>query len=487
MSRLAIKNEPESISPASERERWIESLNLPEWEEKLFRLEVSLKALDRFFNLENLPITQVESVITRDFSTEMRVVAGGCREVALAARAFLKHEANALTFASYIENKMLGDRARDQFLLRHVAQNTPAESLFLLAEAFQNCADIAQALTRLNTIAYPIFTAMGQTIGRIMATNRFFNPIEGEPFNKGRDRIKVPTVAQVVRDIADKDLRKQVSIALLELFRLLRYVQMIDWESDRRDDLRSNALLFALIHSEMRAFAHYLEKEAPKALQRTRGRKQTGVFLDAVDSLAFQCKMEIKKVFQHTLRDMLMVPNLSKLRGMVSAAAGILRNFLEQSVILIVQTFEPAVNGRAVFPDFVSKIEQSVRLREDLWVLSKLCDAAEQRLARTVVESADVAWAVGLLSDFIAYFSNLGFKFVRYSDHDEFESFFAFVQSTSPEVASNTHRVADLKRRIHTFNRFVETTLGLIRQRGELRDIPLDSDHARHLLDQFLQ
>lgn len=469
-----------------QREDWLRGLDLPDRDERLFELETTLKAIDRFFNLDNLPINQGEQVIARDFSIEIRVVAAACRNVSRLARYLLREEASAFTFRSYIENRIASDRARDAFNARHVGQDSPPESLYLLGATFQNLADTAQALTRLNSVSYPLFVAFGQMACRAVAGNRFFNPMAGDHFHPSQDRMRNAAVARIVRQIADKDLRKEVSIALLALFRLTRYLDLVDVESEKRDDLRNALLIFSLVHSESRALVQFFEKEIPGRLGKQRGRKMTGLFLDVADSLAFQLNMELRKVYQQILRDLMGTGGVPKLRSAVASAAGVLRNFYEQSVVLVVQTFEPAVKGRDVFPNFVSKVETSVRLREDLWVLNKLCDAVEQRLGRDKLGPRDFEGVFVPLAQFVDYFSGLSFKFVRFTDHDEMEAFFAFVRAQNAAVAENPLRLADFRKRVSYFNRFVETTLGQIRHRQELQDIPLDTDHARRLLDQFL-
>ena len=474
------------VHPRKAREAWLASLDLPDRDERLFELETKLKALDRFFNIDNLPINPQDQLITRDFSVEIRAASSFCRDISRLARYLLREEAGAFTFRSYIERQMTSDRTRDAFNAKHVAQETPAESMYLLGAAFQNLADMGQAFTRLNAVSYPLFVAFGQMVSREIAGNRFFNPLADDPFHPSQDKMRNQVVARVVREAGDKELKRELSIALLGFFRLLRYLDFIDVESEKRDDLRASLLVFALIHSESRALIHFLEKEVPQRLAKVRNRKKTILFVEAADSLAFQFSMEMRKVYQQILRDLLGSGSLARLRSAVNSAAGIMRNFCEQSVVLVVQTFEPTVRGRELFPGFVSKVEQSVRLREDIWVLNKLCDYVEQQLAKEPLSPDEFEEAVRPLSEFVDYFMGLSFKFVRYSDHDEMERFFILVKSSTKALAENALKLADFRKKVNYFNRFVETTLGHIRHRQELQDLPLDSDHARRLLDQYL-
>ncbi|MFO8057838.1 MAG: hypothetical protein R6V10_11125, partial [bacterium] len=58
----------------SEKDQWLAGLDLKDKGTILFELEVLLKGLDRFFNLSNLPLANMEQVVTLDFSDEIRIV-----------------------------------------------------------------------------------------------------------------------------------------------------------------------------------------------------------------------------------------------------------------------------------------------------------------------------------------------------------------------------------------------------------------------------
>ena len=57
-----------------EMEKWIERVELEGKHRILFELEILLKGLDRFFNISNLPLANMEQVITIDFNEEMEIV-----------------------------------------------------------------------------------------------------------------------------------------------------------------------------------------------------------------------------------------------------------------------------------------------------------------------------------------------------------------------------------------------------------------------------
>jgi hypothetical protein len=56
------------------RDEWVAGLDLEGKEELLFEIDMLLRGLDRFFNLDNLFFSNREEIIQRDFTEEMGIV-----------------------------------------------------------------------------------------------------------------------------------------------------------------------------------------------------------------------------------------------------------------------------------------------------------------------------------------------------------------------------------------------------------------------------
>lgn len=473
------------------RDEWLSSLDLENADELLFEMEMLIKGIDRFFNIDNLPISDRNQVINRDFNQEIRIILGALERINTIVRIMLARETdNAYYFNAFIENELLLDYARDKFMNFYLDQKKPQDSLYLLKMCFSNLLEVFESLTSMTRTPYQLYIQLGQLCSREIAINSFFNPLLLQAFDTNYDRIRNPIIAQVVNQIANETLRKQVSITILALYRLLHYLNFISAASTDKQELKNNMLIFSLLSSDAKVLQSYLESDLRCALNEVaisdnELNEQKSEFCSFVDSVAFQISMEMRKVFGQILRDMSEFNNLVKLRSSIESSKGILQNFLQQSIVMIVQGFR-RVEGHEIFPDFTSRLEQSMRLREDLWVFHEIFDLYEKAATTEPPDVDAVLNYFATINSFIHYFQSLSYKLVRYADHEHFDKFFSFFSEVSTADLQNKYKLKEINKNFHYFKMFLETTLGQLGQRAELQDRPLNSMDAGKILAQFL-
>ncbi len=470
------------------REKWLEVLPLEDKDAKLFELEMLLRGMDRFFNVRNLPIADLENVVLRNFHNEMKVVVMGIDRCILLLKSLLPPEdANVFNFQMYLENSLLIDYARDKFILNNLRQTHPRESLYLMLLAFINFSVILKALLNLKHISYMAFHHTGQIVSREIAINRFFNPMEMPAFSPRYDKITIPELKKAVARIKNSKVRSTYSIIILALLRSLRYLEHVNPDVNSKDHLRFYTLIFSLLRSEIESLVKFIEGEGARRI------KEAGIsederteHLERFDSVAFQIDIESKKVYRQVLRDILEVSSLNRLRSMVESAKGILRNILEQSVVLLAHGLDENIDGRVIFPDFIPRFEQSVRLREDIFIFIKILEAVERSLDGAKDAEIPRRRILSVINDYISYFMNLSFNYVRYSDSEEFIDFFNYVSSLKKSDLEEKRKFNEFRFKVHVFKTFLETTLGLINNRAELSGVPIDQEHAMEIYRQFL-
>ncbi len=468
-----------------ERDKWLETLSIDGKDRLLYELEMLMKGSERFFNIDNLPVSNREQIISKNFFNELKILADAARRIVSIIRLLLVDKSvNTFYFQAYVENRLLADYARDRVIEMYLNQSSPRDSLYLLYITFLNLGSLYDAVARSKKVSYGMYSNLGQLTSREISLNKYFNPLKLEPFLERYDRIHDHHIRTVVAGIGDENLRLKISIVLLSLFKLLRYLRYVNSESEDVEKLRESLLVFTLVHAEAKMITKFLDDEFLK--QRSNHGYGEGI-ITAMDSLSFQMGIEIRKVFGQILKDAIEIGNLLKLRAAIDSAKGILINFIQQSVILVVHKFDPSLKGKEIFPDFVSKIEQSLRLREDIWLFKSVLgffedNTTEEGTARDHMPAV----LFTMVRDYIYYFQDISFSLVRYSDHEEFEKFFDGLSVYRSEDLLNKFKFIELRKSIHNFMIFLETTFGHIANRSELKDIPLDTKHLNTVLAQFL-
>ncbi|HUT52623.1 MAG TPA: hypothetical protein VM658_04475 [bacterium] len=485
------KSEPGREELIRERNRWFYSLTVVRKQEKLFELEVFLKGLDRFFNLANQPISQREGVVNRDFSRELRIIRNAVARVVKLTQGLLTEEENkALHFQSYIEGRLLSDFHRARHIERALLQRTPEESLYVLCGAFINFQEILQAVLVQPKNSYAIFYNIEQLIGREIAGNRFFNPFKAAGFAPHYDVIKSPRFTRLARAIGDPVLRKHLSVIFLLMFKLLRYLSFVDVKAKDIERLKDCLLIFALVHSECRMLVDLLERELPPVIKKREylPRETRTALLENMDALAYQITVEIRKMFELELKDAAQVTELNPFRIGVIRSRGLLTNIFQQGIIQMGLIVDPELSGKDVFPDFISRLEESLKLRRDIWLFHKVIENTERVMEDGELKNETIPMmeSVKTLRNFIFYYQNISFQFVRAYDREHFQKFFEKVdvfQMADLEVAEKR---AEFKREIHGFKMFLETTLANINNRAELHDMPFGAEEGERILAQFL-
>jgi len=470
------------------RAQWLGELRLADKEDKLFELEVLLKGLDRFFNLENLPLNSEENPIRINFVDELMIVCQSFSRITELSRRLLEaSERSYYQFRYYIETELLGDLARGRIIEQSLTQKTPDESLMLLYTYFLGLKNLGAELSRLKLVRYPLFFHIGSLTSRAIVSNRFFNPIRGLEFRPEYDRVENLIVKKAVREVGDARLRHVVSVVILAFYRLLRYLGQVEERSVDFDKLKQGLVIFALINSEARQLIHHLELELKPHLEKSKSDLALN-FAMLADSLAFQLSMELKKINQSELAGSTKLALLDPLKAALENSKGILVNFLEQSIVQLIQQLLPELRGEEIFPDFVSKKERSLKLRQDLAVFKALMDKFEE-LTETSLEGASVENFMRYLrlqKIYILYLERHTIPHIRYGDLVEFRRYFAKLKDFRSAELQRADKLEQFKLESKFFKVFLETTLGQIGQRADLQFEPLDEGKIRDRIELFL-
>jgi len=475
-----------------ERKRWFRSVEVERKQERLFELEVLLKGLVVYSNLNNHPIPDRSRLIHRDFGPEIGVIRNALVRSIILIRSLLPEtEAKILHFQNYVETRLMNDYQRAQLLSRAINQGTPIESLYVLCHSLIDFSELAGNLLLLEDKRYQVFYYLEQLTSREIISNHYFNPFRALGFAPHYDVIRSPQVTRVVKGIEDKKIKKLFSVMLLLLFKLLRYLSLIQAEAADLARLRDALLIIALVNSESKLLAESFEGFFPARLResgfdRTREGKR---LLELLDAFAFQLQVELKKIYDLEIRNATSILEPRPLQNSIIRTRGMLTNIFQQAIVEFCRVFDPSLDGKKLFKEFVSKLEQSLKLRRDVWLFAKVLERQGQVLdqSEAAAKLEPLYDSINTLRNFVYYYQNISFQFVRAYDREEFQKFFDYLDATPADELKNPEARSLFRKEIHGFRMFLEATLNAISHRSELEQIPFGTDEAERLLSQFLQ
>jgi hypothetical protein len=452
----------------AERERWLRSVRVEGREERLFEFELLLRGIERYVQLHLLPLdASARPVLTRDFGEELRDVRDAMHQAIKLGRRLLDpgHE-QKMVFRHYLGSQAIDDRVRRALLEDELEQQTPQESLFLLAQGFESMRVVVDHLLQLETVAARVFQEVGSLAVRSILQNRFFRPFRPLEFCLEFDRIRSVPVLDALRLLPDPE-RQLFTTAFLALFRLLHSLIYLKVEPERPLDRRARVLL-VLVQSDAVTLVGYLRNEvAPN----TATRAWQHAALRAARNLAQRTKTIARSL----------VSDEDDLDARLRAAASDFTALFEGAVVELGRAVE-ARGAAEGYARLVAPALSAQRLRNDLWVSAQLAREAALALAGR----GDAAPRLEALLRFLDYFQDGSYQLLRYGDLEAVDRFLAIVGEAAQAQDGPLAR-ARLAEDCVLFADSAEALFVLVGRRAQVAGRRFDRAHAEAVLDRFRQ
>jgi hypothetical protein len=436
--------------------QWMEEVVATGKTRDLFELEMWLRSFERFFRIKNQPLSDKETkqLALRNWSEELRLVDNVIlRAVQLCTSILTEEQVNQTRFDQYVEGYLRKDDVVDPYVEKLLRQATPEAGLTLLQESFEDVHLILTDLVKLSRIPYASFTAVGRILYREIRRSHLLALLIDKKFKPIHDRITNPAIAALIRGIPSASERKQAAKVFLEFFRLLHYLEFADPDQAEEDGLKNTILIFSLITSETRLLLQYLERRVLRQLD------PDGALFQLYDSFVYCIPLELKKVINTELMDISVARQADNIRARVENSHGILKDCFQQAVVQLAQNFDEEIQGRDIFPDFIAKLEQSVRLRDGLARLVKS--------VRDFQAVKDEATALRMKEE-ISRFYDDRMKYLMYRDWSGFELFFIEILKCGS--------LTGLVQICHRFETFLMTLFREVMKRSILVHVPLSEE-----------
>lgn len=443
-------------------EDWIEEAK--QLNKSLFsELDVLLKSLDRFFESEDMRETG------KNFFPELLAARDAIlRVIDILEYVIPADKKNVYWFQKFARAKLLTARKRDVLLEELHRQDTREKSYYLLYDSFINLRSIINELLKNNAISYVSFKNLGQIITKQIRENAFFNPFRHD-MDPDLDVIENKEISDIVKGIQNAEEKRIVSIIFLHLFRFMRYLRHMDVMARRYIVLHTSLLILLLLRTEISAFLYYVDSARKKV-------KNDGL-ATLLHAFSYQFSMETKRVYNQEIKDVFEKKSPHYIRGRLENGHGILKNLTEQTIVQLARFWKKEMRGESIFESFITRTEQSLKLRDDIFALEKILLFFET--ARTLNERQRI---FNSLRNFMEYFSKFTFKLLR---HDDYEAFSSFFEETKTFFREGTDTERFLEKCKH-FRVFLNTTLRQIANRSELIDRPLDIERAEKWVKRYL-
>ena len=500
---------------AQARENWFAKLRAERKEETLFELEILLKALACFANPKNHPgPPRRVPMVALDFREPASLAREALTRIMSLCRALLVEKEKQYVFQRYIETVLPDDVARARLVKGAMEQESPPESLFVLRHAMSNLAEVMAGVARLPRVHYRLFYALLAVAQREVSQSVFFNPLSALEFRPEFDRISVPRLLDLTRGVHGEQARRVVALAFLALFRMLRYLALLETSAqaeDRPDDPRGAIyLVLSVLSSDARALTSYFRQRAGPLLAdafeeelfsfpaNELSSRYDGLLADGhrlreikatLDGIAANIRLELRRIFEHEFPTPDSAPSSDEVRAATTSAIMTLRPALQNAILFLGKTLDARLDAHGVWSDATAKRALSERLRRDVWMFGQIVRAFSTK-ARAVRPGGDVEWQgispIQFVREFLAYFRAMGYPLLRAGDYPRVHAFIGAMSALEESDLLDPQRLSHATDEADRFYAFLSELFEHIGHRDELAGVAFDRRAAAESLRMYL-
>ncbi|MDQ4122105.1 MAG: hypothetical protein M3209_11750 [Acidobacteriota bacterium] len=392
-------------------------------------LSLWLSAIPKFIEPENYSFKDADSknVVRQNWSNEMRVL-----RFSLMRAAFLTSQFEAKSKTLEFEASSADFETKD------------FAELYLILSRFSIVCDRLLSVHPLDYYGWSTFCSSLK------------NNLENASLSRkmiSADSVKLPESLERLNQTAKVryPFGKEVLGTIARLNGLLEILRIVGSKLQNDSPLKNSLLFFSLIHSETKDLISFIEQ---RLLRRMPPENE---FFDLLDGTIYIMSLELKKVYSRELKGVLDLRPAPQVVARVETSYGLLQDCFQQSIILLAEAFDPEIEGWQIFPNYQTRLEESLVLRQDLWNALQHVQLAEK--------SPDT-FSAEKLKKSLEHLRDSSLHFLMFKDCEPTERFI--------EEILQTKRLQDITHVLHRFGAYLETLLGQVSMRGVLTNHPFD-------------
>lgn len=242
---------------------------------------------------------------------------------------------------------------------------------------------------------------------------------------------------------------------------LPRFAKVLKWLSVIEEMLRSDAplksslLIFSRIYEQIQELTGYINNRL------LRYPNEDDELFGQLDGAVYTASIELRKVYNHELAGLSEMRSVPLIYAKIETAWALLNDSFQLTLINFAQMLDPNIGNDKLFPNLKLKLEQSLRLRQQMWALLNVVKEAEK---------LDGEYPAAKLAEHLNGFLKNSLGLLFYKDRETVERFIEEVLVTSNKK--------DLVPLLHRFGAYLETLFGQVNMRVVLASHPFDYDRA---------
>ena len=248
-------------------------------------------------------------------------------------------------------------------------------------------------------------------------------------------------------------LESDLRLVLPRFGKILKWLSVIERMLKQDEPLKPTLLVFSRIHEQIQEMMNFAGNRLLRLSE------EDDALFTSLDGAAYTASIELRKVYQHELAGLTEIRQMPLVYAKIETAYSLLNDSFQQTLLTFAELIEPEVEPLKLFPNFQSKLKQSLILRQNLWKAFKSVQKTEQNPDQAQLENLRLE-----LTDFL----NTTLHFLFYKDMETVERFIEEVLVTADKK--------DLVPILHRFGAYLETLFGQVNMRVVLANHPFENE-----------
>ena len=414
-----------------------------------FEIGVWLSGLESFLNVRNHSFAEESGTkaASRDWTIEFRLTHSTlllCSRIAFQLEGVLRKIDSASD-----ETGNIGI-IHDLFSSDDDSKIT-ADDIYELSQALKDSVLLNEGLLRAAPLRFGEWTAwsnfLSDKLKNLEVVEKFIQSAEktGEEFlpNVFRQLLETRPISFAM----EADLR----LALPRFAKILKWLSVIEKMLKNDEPLKTSLLIFSRIYEQIQEMMAYINNRL------LRYPNEEDELFGSLDGAAYTASIELRKVYNYELSGLAEIRPTPAVYAKMETAFSLLNDSFQQTLLNFAQLIEPNIEPTKLFPNFQSKLKQSITLRQNLWEILQTVKKAEQN-----PESYPMNSLHEQLTDFI----DTTLHFLFYKDMETVERFIEEVLITTDKK--------DLVPILHRFGAYLDTLFGQVNMRVVLAKHPFE-------------
>lgn len=323
--------------------------------------------------------------------------------------------------------------------------------LAAMSSALRDAALLSEGLITSRSLGSGEWRAWSNMLSHRLASHPVYTKLIRHAEREGDRYLPAPLSELAANDGFLSPDHAELALILPRFGRVLKWLSVIGRMLESDEPLKPALLIFARVNEQIFELTSYINNRLE------RFENEEAEIFSSLDAASYTASIELKKVYSQELAGVAQMRPSPSIYARMETAHSLLNEGFQQMLAGFARLIDPKADILKLFPNFALKLERSLSLREELWKVVNLVQAAENSPEQREIDAMQQA---------LREFMRGNVQHLFYKDTETVERFV--------EEILVTQLKKDLVPILHRFGAYLETLFGQVNLRAVLEKHPFE-------------